>query len=72
MICNRDLKTYLLSMKIPDIKVSLGFDELLSYCQQIASGMTYLSDMLCVHRDLAARNIFLSKDKVCKVSLLVL
>ena len=40
---------------------------LLSYCRQIASGMSYLSSKLFIHRDLAARNILVSKDGACKV-----
>ena len=41
---------------------------LLSYCRQIAPGMSSLAGKAFVHRDLAARNILVSEDDVCKVS----
>ena len=41
---------------------------LLSFCRQVASGMTYLSGRGFVHRDLAARNILVSDVEVCKVN----
>ena len=41
--------------------------DLLSYCRQIAPGLSYLVSKQFVHRDLAARNILVSSDDVCKV-----
>ena len=41
---------------------------LLSYCRQVATGMSYLSNKLFIHGDLAARNILVSEDGACKVN----
>ena len=43
--------------------------DLLSYCRQIALGLSYLVSKQFVHRDLAARNILVSSDDVCKVKI---
>ena len=44
---------------------------LLSYSNQVALGMLYLSDKGLVHRDLAARNIVVSEQDICKVMLTI-
>ena len=43
---------------------------LLTFCQEIAEGMRYLSRRGFVHRDLAVRNILLNKGLSCKVCIL--
>ena len=40
---------------------------LLSYSQQVALGMHYLSSKTFIHRDLEAKNIFVTGDNICKV-----
>jgi len=40
---------------------------LLTFCNEIAAGMTYLTGKRFVHRDLAARNILVSEKCACKV-----
>ena len=42
---------------------------LLSYSQQVALGMHYLSSgKNFIHRDLEAKNIFVTRDDICKVA----
>ncbi|XP_065900392.1 uncharacterized protein [Dysidea avara] len=41
---------------------------LLKFCQEIATGMTYLNGKQFVHRDLAARNILVSESVTCKIA----
>jgi len=48
--------------------VELNLPARLSFCAQIASGMTYLSQKHIVHRDLAARNCLLTRCGRVKIS----
>ena len=42
--------------------------QLLTFCQEIADAMKYLSKKGFIHRDLAARNILLNEEYTAKVS----
>ena len=59
-----------LNSESPNSRLSADQQELLQFCQHVASGMEYLSKKGFVHRDLAARNILVSSNQICKVSLL--
>ncbi|XP_068705132.1 vascular endothelial growth factor receptor 1-like [Montipora foliosa] len=42
--------------------------DLMSFSNQIATGMVFLASRGIIHRDLAARNVLLDKNRVCKVT----
>ncbi|XP_068713501.1 tyrosine kinase receptor Cad96Ca-like [Montipora foliosa] len=46
----------------------LGTYDLMSFSNQIATGMVFLASRGIIHRDLAARNVLLDKNRVCKVT----
>ncbi|XP_068686429.1 fibroblast growth factor receptor 2-like [Montipora foliosa] len=41
---------------------------LLSFAQQIASGMSFLASKKILHRDLAARNVLVGRGMICKIT----
>eukprot|EP00035_Acanthoeca_spectabilis_P011007 m.194105 g.194105 ORF g.194105 m.194105 type:complete len:1680 (-) comp15199_c0_seq4:5570-10609(-) len=41
---------------------------LMTYCHDVASGLTFLSSRKIIHRDIAARNVLLDAANTCKVS----
>ncbi|KAL5500300.1 hypothetical protein EMCRGX_G011839 [Ephydatia muelleri] len=61
-----------LASRTPDPKSPSSYDglpqNLLKYCQHIASGMEYLAEKGFIHRDLAARNILVSDHDICKIA----
>ncbi|XP_068719116.1 insulin-like peptide receptor [Montipora capricornis] len=46
----------------------LGTYDLMSFSNQIATGMVFLASRGIIHRDLAARNVLLDKNRVCKIT----
>ena len=69
----RTWQFWLLSPPSPGTIVDEGLPkQLLTFCQEIAEGMRYLSRRGFVHRDLAARNILISKELSCKVGALAI
>jgi FMS-like tyrosine kinase 1 len=48
-------------------KIHLTMSRLISWSEQIATGMTYLASMKVVHGDLACRNILLARNNVVKI-----
>jgi nicotinamidase-related amidase len=47
--------------------ILLRAHEMLTFCEQVAMGMIYISDLRFIHRDLAARNILLSHDNAVRI-----
>lgn len=66
-----DLKQFLLSC-YDNGRSTLNSSQKLSICEQLASGMNYLSSQEFVHKDLAARNCMVGKDLKVKIAFLSL
>eukprot|EP00731_Ephydatia_muelleri_P022344 Em0014g935a len=58
-----DIKSYLTAQRTPP-----DARNLLSFCQQVANGMNFLSDKKFVHRNLMAQTIFVTEYGICKIS----
>ena len=68
---NGDLNKFLMDHSFTDShppeENELSPNILLSFCIQIANGMSYLSSRNFIHRDLASRNILVGQDYIVKV-----
>ena len=70
---NRDLSDFLRKNGPEsdlDVKerVHLSIADLILICQQVASGMSYISEKNYIHRDLATRNCLVSESMAVKIS----
>ncbi|XP_077999953.1 uncharacterized protein LOC144452682 [Glandiceps talaboti] len=53
---------------ITNSKNTLNSDQLMTFAEQIVTGMEYLAGLNIVHRKLGARNVFVGTDRVCKIA----